>query len=104
MKGIVTTALVIFGIVLMGQSPLNASNIEAGKAFFGKKRCGFCHMIEGKGGKMAIDLSKLGSQRDREWLMKFFENPKKVANAKMPPVMGSAEELSALADYLMSQK
>lgn len=85
--------------------PVEASELEAGKAFFEKKRCVMCHTIEGSGGAIASDLSVIGSKRDRAWFLKFFENPKKLMpTAKMMPVKGSEEELSALADYLLAQK
>ncbi len=85
--------------------PTEASELEAGRAFFEKKRCGMCHTIEGGGGKLASDLSDIGSKRDRAWLLKFFKNPKKlVPTAKMMPVTGSEQELGALADYLLAQK
>ncbi len=91
--------------LMFGTLPVEASELEAGKVFFKKNRCGFCHTIEGSGGKVASDLSGIGSKRDRAWLLKFFKNPKKlVPTAKMMPVKGSEKELSALADYLLAQK
>lgn len=94
------------GVALMfGLRPAGASEIEAGRTFFEKKRCSLCHTIEGEGGDIASDLSGIGSKRDRTWFLKFFKNPKKlVPTAKMMPVKGSQKELSALADYLLSQK
>jgi len=84
---------------------LYASDLEAGKAFFAKKRCGMCHIIEGKGGKIGTDLSHVGSKRDSAWLRDFMENPKKVIpGAKMMPVRGSDAELAALTSYLLSHK
>ena len=85
--------------------PAEASELEAGKAFFKKNRCGLCHTIEGKGGKVASDLSKIGNKRDRAWFLEFFKNPKKLMpTAKMMPIKGSEKELAALADYLLAQK
>jgi len=98
--------LVGIGIVLLWH-PLfvKAADIEGGRAFFAKKRCGLCHTIEGKGGKMASNLSNIGSKRDRAWLLTFFNNPKKrLPEAKMMPVKGTESELAALADYLLAQK
>ncbi len=104
MKKRIVPVLVFMGISLMGSLLAEAAEIDTGRAFFEEKRCSMCHTIEGKGGKIGPDLSGIGSQRDEAWLMKFFENPKKVANANMMPVKGTPEELSALAAYLLSQK
>ncbi len=91
--------------LMFGLLPAEASELEAGKAFFKKNRCVLCHTIEGSGGKVASNLSKIGSKRDRAWFLKFFKNPKKlVPTAKMMPIQGSEKELSALADYLLAQK
>ncbi len=104
MKNSIGSVLVCVGISLLGIGLAEASEIEKGKAFYEEKRCSLCHMIAGKGGQVGPDLSGIGSRRDRAWLLKFFDNPKKVANANMMPVKGSTEELSALAAYLLSQK
>jgi len=91
--------------LMFGLLPAEASELEAGKTFFKKNRCVLCHAIEGSGGEIASDLSKIGSKRDRAWFLKFFKNPKKlVPTAKMMPIKGSEKELSALADYLLAQK
>lgn len=91
--------------LMFGLLPAKASELEAGKAFFKKNRCMLCHTIEGSGGEIASDLSKIGNKRERAWFLKFFKNPKKwVPTAKMMPIKGSEKELSALADYLLAQK
>ncbi len=105
MKKSVMVFLVFLLSLTMNLVPVNASEIEDGKAFYEKNRCNFCHKIEGKGGKMASDLSNIGSKRDHEWLMAFFKNPKKIVpGVKMMRVKGSDAQLSALAAYLLSHK
>ncbi|VAX33501.1 hypothetical protein MNBD_NITROSPIRAE01-975 [hydrothermal vent metagenome] len=91
--------------LMFGLLPTEASELEAGKAFFKKNRCMLCHSIGGSGGGIASDLSKIGNKRERAWFLNFFKNPKKwVPTAKMMPIKGSEKELSALADYLLAQK
>ncbi len=113
MQGLII--VMVFSLISMmtGLQPLYASepvhvsdsDVDVGKAFYAKKRCGMCHMIEGKGGKMGPDLSHIASKRDREWLIAFMKNPKKmVPGAKMMPVKGSDADLSALTTYLLSQQ
>ncbi len=104
MRRMTTAGLVVLGIFLMGPHGVRAADLEAGKAFYEEKRCGVCHFLEGKGGKVASDLSGVGSRRDGEWLLKFLKDPKKVADAKMMPVKGTEEELAHLVAYLLSHK
>lgn len=97
--------LILFSI--MTSAPLLAagSGVEQGKRLYDEKRCGICHAIGGKGGKMGYDLSDVGSKRGAEWLIKFFKDPKgTMEGAKMLPVKGTDEEISALADYMLSLK
>jgi len=47
-----------------------------GKAlFFGKARCGTCHMVEGKGGRMGPDLTAVGTARATEYIVDSVRNP-----------------------------
>ncbi|MDC4206603.1 MAG: cytochrome c [Candidatus Manganitrophus sp.] len=85
--------------------PAFASELEKGKKIYADKRCGLCHVIAGKGGKMGPDLTDVGNQRDHDWLTKFLKNPKEVVpGAKMMAVKGSEEEIAALVDYMLSLK
>ena len=105
MDRLIVAVLISFISVLISIFPAYASEMDAGKAFFAKKRCGMCHVIDGKGGKIGPDLSQVGSKRDREWLSAFLKNPKKILpGAKMMPVKGTEGDLSALVSYLLSKK
>jgi len=43
--------------------------------FYGSARCGTCHMVEGKGGRLGPDLTDAGSMRSVESLMDSIRNP-----------------------------
>jgi cytochrome c oxidase cbb3-type subunit III len=43
--------------------------------YFGKARCGTCHMVEGKGGRLGPDLSAVGSARATEYIVDSVRNP-----------------------------
>ncbi len=43
--------------------------------FFGKARCGTCHMVEGKGGRMGPDLTAVGTARATEYIADSLRNP-----------------------------
>ncbi len=43
--------------------------------FFGKARCGTCHMVEGKGGRLGPDLTAVGTARATEFIVDSVRNP-----------------------------
>jgi cytochrome c oxidase cbb3-type subunit III len=43
--------------------------------FYGSARCGTCHMVEGKGGRLGPDLTTAGSMRSVESLVDSVRNP-----------------------------
>jgi putative heme-binding domain-containing protein len=43
--------------------------------FYGSARCGTCHMVEGKGGRLGPDLTAAGSMRSPESLVESVRNP-----------------------------
>jgi cytochrome c2 len=104
MKGMVA-GLVFLGMAIGGPLPASGSETEKGKKVYEERRCGLCHAIAGQGGKIGPDLSNVGNQRDREWLMKFIKDPKgTMPGAKMLPVKAAEEEIAALAAYMLSLK
>lgn len=48
---------------------------DRGRALFGEARCVSCHMIEGRGGTLGPELSRVGSKARREWLFSFLKDP-----------------------------
>lgn len=93
------------GVMSQGLPAARGADVEKGKKLYEEKKCGLCHTVSGKGGKLGPDLSEEGGKRDPAWLVRFLKNPKEaVPGAKMPPVKGSDEEISFLADYLLSLK
>ncbi len=62
-------ALVTYVRLLQGKSPATsvAGNLREGEGlFFGKARCSECHLVNGKGGFIAGDLSVFGKMRSAE--------------------------------------
>ncbi|MEK7778131.1 MAG: c-type cytochrome, partial [Chloroflexota bacterium] len=69
--------------------------------------CSTCHIVNGSGGNVGPDLSRVGTYRSAAWLTVFIENPGAVAlGAKMPGFQGklSGAQISDLAAYLFSLK
>jgi mono/diheme cytochrome c family protein len=64
------------------QAPLDSSGIDwkkadtsAGKALFGELRCVSCHMVNGRGGDMGPELTRIGDKVGRGWLFGFLKDP-----------------------------
>lgn len=71
-----------FLLSLRAQLPLdstgiqwNRANPDAGKALFGELRCVTCHAIEGRGGTMGPELTRIGDKVKRDWLFSFLKDP-----------------------------
>jgi putative heme-binding domain-containing protein len=47
------------------------------KLFFGEANCSLCHMVDGKGGRLGPDLSRVGSARSPEYLAAKIRDPNK---------------------------
>ena len=69
--------------------------------------CSNCHMIDGEGGVAAPDLTGVGATRDKDWLLNWITNPEEVDPFATIPAFGdtlTAEEMTALVDYLSQRK
>lgn len=84
LKGDQLEAVVSYLRVLQGKSKaaVFTGNPETGRPlFFGKARCSECHMIGGKGGFIAADLSSYGSSHSADEIRKAIVD----ANANLNP-------------------
>ena len=78
---------------------------EGGKIFY-DNNCIMCHTIDGAGGKIGPDLTRVGSRRDEKWLTDHFKNPQAVVpNSLMPSYASLGEQkLGTLSKFLMTYK
>ncbi len=79
----------------------------AGKAgrLINDLNCFSCHMINGRGGDMAPDLTWEGSSVQRDWLVQFLRNPNTLRPAlirRMPKFNLTDAEINTLTDYIMT--
>jgi len=68
-------------------------------------RCFSCHMVDGRGGDMAPELTWEGSSVQRSWLVNFLKNPNTLRPAlirRMPKFNLTDVEAGVLADYIMT--
>lgn len=59
---------------------------EAGRRiFFDKIQCSGCHMIDGKGGRLGPDLSRIATSRSRAYIVESIRQPDKTLAISMMP-------------------
>ena len=69
--------------------------------------CGDCHTIDGEGGNQGPDLTRAGEKRDVKWLREWISDPAAVDDLADMPAFNdrlSADELTAIANYLAARK
>ena len=101
---------VLMMVLLMWAAPSRVAaqgDAAKGKTLYDNAptKCATCHRIDGKGGKLAPDLSNVGNRRDAAWLAKYLPDPKSI-NPKnvMPAVKMSDADMKSLIAYLLSLK
>jgi mono/diheme cytochrome c family protein len=119
MKAVVTTLagiLVVSGLAVSAapmpapEAP-QAAKVEAGKKVYDAQKCSVCHIIAGKGGKMASALDGVGSKLSvddlKKWIVTPAEMEAKLATKpkmKMKAYKLADADLDALVTYLASLK
>ncbi len=69
---------------------------------FRKYSCLACHSINGAGGNIAPDLTRVGSQLQRDWVEEYFRIPysiRPIQAERMPNLFISGDEVKTLANY-----
>lgn len=102
----------VFVFIMLGQSlretaaiALTDPTVLRGRALYDKLACAGCHQIHGTGAMVGPDLSYVGDQRDRDWLIAHFQDPQGVVPGSiMPPVRLGDPEMSELTAYMLSLK
>ncbi|MGA3086941.1 MAG: c-type cytochrome, partial [Thermodesulfobacteriota bacterium] len=77
---------------------------EEGKKIFKDSRCVSCHSVEGKGGTLAPELSKISSKMVQERLIRIIKNPHELwATSEMPIYGFSDQEILKIADFMKGE-
>ncbi len=108
----VGTAFLIGVFVLIGLSVRDLQAMKrtdpavvSGRALYERFGCMGCHRIHGEGGAVGPDLSYVGDQRDRDWLIKHFRDPQSTSPGSiMPKFPLNEQELNDLTVYMLSLK
>jgi mono/diheme cytochrome c family protein len=77
---------------------------EKGKTLFLDSRCVSCHSVEGKGGDIAPELSKVSSKLYPERMFLIIKNPHEVWSKSQMPIFGfSDQEIQDLVTFLSEE-
>jgi ubiquinol-cytochrome c reductase cytochrome b subunit len=75
----------------------------AGAMLYESRGCGFCHLMNGSGAKMAPVLNGLAARRTRTWVADHFADPPKLSpGSVMPAYKFNPQDLKTITDYLMA--
>ena len=91
--------------------PLDSSRIDWAKAdpangqtLFRESRCVTCHMLDGRGGTLGPDLSKVGSKVLRDWLFSYLKDPMRdQPDTLMLRFRFSDDQIRDLVEYIMEE-
>jgi cytochrome c2 len=77
-----TANLQAFLLSQRAQAPLDSSGVDwkkadtvSGRGLFGELRCVSCHAVNGRGGTMGPELTRIGDKVRRDWLFSFLKDP-----------------------------
>ncbi len=78
--------------------------VERGAALLPRVGCLSCHKLDERDGKVGPELSYTAAQRDPEWVMTHFKDPKSVVpGSLMPPYPLPKESFDSLTRYLLAR-
>lgn len=84
---------------IMEKDPL----VYQGRRLYMDLKCGYCHAIHGRGGRVGPDLSNAGKDGSSEWLTRHFRDPQAlIPGSKMPKLNLLDDEIQALVAYVKS--
>ncbi len=76
--------------------------VAEGQTIFRESRCISCHAVEGRGGTLAPELSRVASKVRPRWLIGFLKDPKQhFPRTKMPRYHFTEQQLRALVAYML---
>lgn len=84
-------------------TPEEYATLSDGEKVFLKYNCWVCHSVRGKGGKLAPDLTNVGTRRKEDWMVKHFTDPRSVTQKSFMPKFNLTEQqMEELVVFLKS--
>lgn len=91
--------------ILASAAGVGGKDLSSGERLYQSNGCSGCHLINGIGGTSGPDLSKVGSRRDKPWLVGHFKDPEKYTpNSAMPKTDAPDADIEQLADFMLTLK
>ena len=92
-------------------TPLDSTGVDwatadtaKGRALFGEVRCVSCHAVNGRGGTMGPELSKIGDKVRRGWLFAFLKDPHRdQPRTAMPQYRLADDQIRDLTAFLLEE-
>jgi len=102
MKRTIVVAVAFIFVALM--TVVAQAEVKGEQIF--KQKCAMCHVVNGKGGKIGPELTKIASSMKEKEIMMQLENPKKRNPSTSMPSFKSLPkaDLNALIGYLKTLK
>ena len=86
------------------KEPVGEGDPEAGGLLFRESRCVTCHLVEGKGGYLAPELSGITSKVSKKWLYSWIKDTHYFQpGTKMPQFNFSEKQISDLVEYMWEE-
>jgi len=89
---------------IIHKSKASKKSLKRGKKLFSRKYgCIGCHRVEGKGGRIGPDASRLRKRLDEDWLHAYLKDPQStIQDAMMPNFALTDDEIKKIIGYLLS--
>ncbi len=82
----------------------NAADTAKGRGLFGELRCVTCHSVNGRGGTMGPELTRIGDKVRRAWLFSYLKDPHRVQHdTPMLQYRLSDDQLRDLTAFLLDE-
>ena len=80
------------------------ASVALGQSLYNDQGCAVCHVIQGKGGSLGPDLTRVGDRLSAKQITQFVHDPKSVNPGRAMPPYGNLSDvqLQSLAEYLLS--
>jgi cytochrome c2/nitrate reductase cytochrome c-type subunit len=80
------------------------ADVANGRALFGELRCVSCHTVNGRGGTMGPELTRIGDKVRRDWLFGYLKDPHRVqSDTPMLQYRLNDDQLRDLTAFLLEE-
>ena len=100
---VIVFSLLTISLREVASLPTQDQPVIRGITLYQELGCAGCHRIHGEGEAFGPDLSYVGDDRDRDWILQHFRDPQKlVPGSTMPPYALNDQALNDLTNYMLT--